>query len=140
MERPHTKEESEIKAPKSVIPVPSHEVPADAETAFPDMDLLWTRIFEDGEAQKGSFNVIRKGAALEKITETEFLVSSGSTVKAYLESNCMIIEDLMEKHTGKRRIMRCIARDNNETTKKEDSPKEVASKLESMLGFPVDVE
>jgi hypothetical protein len=24
--------------------------------------------------------------------------------------------------------------------KKEDSPKEVASKLESMLGFPVDVE
>lgn len=107
---------------------------------FPDMDLLWTKIFEDGEAQKGSFNIIRKGAALEKITDTEFLVSSGSTVKAYLENNCMIIEDLMEKHTGKRRRMRCITRDGDENAKKEDSPKEVASKLESMLGFPVDVE
>jgi DNA polymerase III subunit gamma/tau len=113
---------------------------ADHDPLFPDMDLLWTKIFEDGEAQKGSFNIIRKGAALEKITETEFMVSSSITVKAYLENNCMIIEDLMEKHTGKRRKMRCVTRDGNETSKKEDSPKEVASKLESMLGFPVDVE
>jgi DNA polymerase III subunit gamma/tau len=140
-EQPYIKVQPETNEPTaSEIPAPSHAAQADAETAFPDMDLLWTKIFEDGEVQKGSFNVIRKGAALEKITETEFMVSSGSTVKAYLESNCMIIEDLMEKHTGKRRIMRCIARDNSDTTKKEDSPKEVASKLESMLGFPVDVE
>ena len=61
-------------------------------------------------------------------------------MKAYLENNCMIIEDLMEKHTGKRRRMRCVARDEDGNTKKEDSPKEVASKLESMLGFPVDIE
>jgi DNA polymerase-3 subunit gamma/tau len=108
-------------------------------SVFPDMDLLWTKIFEDGEAQKGSFNVIRK-ASLEKITEAEFMVASSSTVKTYLENNCMIIEDLMEKHTGKRRRMRCVIRDGNENAKKEDSPKEVASKLESMLGFPVDVE
>jgi len=140
-EQPQGKEQSESKAPPTnEMPAPSHTAQMDAETVFPDMDLLWTKIFEDGEAQKGSFNVIRKGAALEKITETEFMVSSGNTVKAYLESNCMIIEDLMEKHTGKRRIMRCVARDSSETTKKEDSPKEVASKLESMLGFPVDVE
>jgi DNA polymerase-3 subunit gamma/tau len=112
----------------------------ESETVFPDMDLLWTKIFEDGEAQKGSFNVIRKGASLERITETEFMVASSNTVKAYLENNCMIIEDLMEKHTGKRRRMRCISRDGNENAKKEDSSKEVASKLESMLGFPVDVE
>jgi DNA polymerase III subunit gamma/tau len=107
---------------------------------FPDMDMLWTKIFEDGEAEKGSFNIIRKGASLEKITDGEFIVSSSSTVKVYLENNCMIIEDLMEKHTGKRRRMRCVTRDGNENLKKEDSPKEVASKLESMLGFPVDVE
>jgi len=112
----------------------------ESDPIFPDMDLLWTKIFEDGEAQKGSFNIIRKGASLEKITESEFMVSSSSTVKVYLENNCMIIEDLMEKHTGKRRRMRCVTRDGNENTKKEDSPKEVASKLESMLGFPVDVE
>lgn len=118
---------------------PEHNA-MEPETAFPDMDLLWTKIFEDGETHKGSFNIIRKGAALEKITETEFVVSSGSTVKAYLENNCMIIEDLMEKHTGKRRRMRCVARDGDENTKKEDSPRDVASKLESMLGFPVDVE
>ncbi len=112
----------------------------EADQIFPDMDLLWTKIFEDGEAQKGSFNIIRKGASLEKITDVEFMVASSSTVKVYLENNCMIIEDLMEKHTGKRRRMRCVTRDGNENAKKEDSPTEVASKLESMLGFPVDVE
>ena len=113
---------------------------SEAEAAFPDMDLLWTKIFEDGETQKGSFNIIRKGASLEKITDTELEVSSGSTVKAYLENNCMIIEDLMEKHTGKRRRMRCVTRDGDEAANKEDNPREVASKLESLLGFPVDVE
>jgi DNA polymerase-3 subunit gamma/tau len=112
----------------------------EGDPIFPDMDVLWTRIFEDGEAQKGSFNIIRKGASLEKITETEFLVSCGIAVKTYMENNCMIIEDLMEKHTGKRRRMRCVARDGGDATTKEDNPKEVASKLESMLGFPVDVE
>lgn len=127
-----------------VVPEPVPEThgihDTESEPIFPDMDLLWTKIFEDGEAQKGSFNIIRKGASLEKITDVEFMVSSSSTVKAYLENNCMIIEDLMEKHTGKRRRMRCVTRDGNEKVKTEDSPKEVASKLETMLGFPVDVE
>jgi DNA polymerase III subunit gamma/tau len=127
-----------------LIPAAVAETPTEAkkeqDAIYPDMDLLWTKIFEDGEAKKGSFNIIRKGASLEKITEAEFMVASSSTVKVYLENNCMIIEDLMEKHTGKRRRMRCVTRDGNESTKKEDSPKEVASKLESMLGFPVDVE
>jgi len=124
------------------VPAKEVEAPGDSspDPIFPDMDMLWTRIFEDGEAQKGSFNIIRKGAALEKITDTEFLVSSGIAVKTYLENNCMIIEDLMEKHTGKRRRMRCVTRDGSDAAVKEDSPKEVASKLESMLGFPVDVE
>ena len=122
---------------KAETAIPTH---TESDAIYPDMDLLWTKIFEDGEAQKGSFNIIRKGASLEKITDAEFMVSSSSTVKVYLESNCMIIEDLMEKHTGKRRRMRCITRDGNENSKKEDSPREVASKLESMLGFPVDVE
>ncbi len=127
---PATKAEKE-----TTTPVNSEE-----DSIFPDMDLLWTKIFEDGETQKGSFNIIRKGASLEKITDAEFMVASSNTVKAYLENNCMIIEDLMEKHTGKRRRMRCVTRDGNENAKKEDDPKEVASKLESMLGFPVDVE
>jgi DNA polymerase-3 subunit gamma/tau len=130
----NTPEPSSDKAPES------SPATAEADSAFPDMDLLWTKIFEDGEAQKGSFNIIRKGASLEKITDTEFEVSSGSTVKAYLENNCMIIEDLMEKHTGKRRRMRCVTRDGDEAANKEDNPREVASKLESLLGFPVDVE
>jgi DNA polymerase-3 subunit gamma/tau len=134
--------QTETKPVTAQEPIADPTIPDHAEAAhiFPDMDLLWTKIFEDGEAQKGSFNIIRKGASLEKITEAEFMVASSSTVKVYLENNCMIIEDLMEKHTGKRRRMRCITRDGNENAKKEDSPKEVAIKLESMLGFPVDVE
>ena len=121
-------------------PTPKPANQGESNPVFPDMDVLWTRVFEDGEAQKGSFNLVRKGASLEKITETEFLVSCGVTVKTYMENNCMFIEDLMEKHTGKRRRMRCVTRDGNEAAAKEDTPKEVASKLESMLGFPVDVE
>jgi DNA polymerase III subunit gamma/tau len=132
----HTEPVSPATVPTETT-IPDHY---ESNPIFPDMDLLWTKIFEDGEAQKGSFNIIRKGASLEKITDVEFVVSSSITVKAYLENNCMIIEDLMEKHTGKRRRMRCVTRDGNENTKNEDTPKEVASKLESLLGFPVDVE
>jgi len=132
--------QTEAETSTSTTSAQTNDAYAQPDPLFPDMDLLWTKIFEDGEAQKGSFNIIRKGAALEKITESEFMVSSSSTVKVYLENNCMIIEDLMEKHTGKRRRMRCVTRDRDENAKKEDSPKEVASKLESMLGFPVDVE
>jgi DNA polymerase III subunit gamma/tau len=136
-EKASTKQEDAAKVKQESAGLPTH---AEPDAIYPDMDLLWTKIFEDGEAQKGSFNIIRKGASLEKITDGEFTVSSSSTVKVYLENNGMIIEDLMEKHTGKRRRMRCVTRDGSENTKKEDSPREVASKLESMLGFPVDVE
>jgi DNA polymerase III subunit gamma/tau len=137
---PNTGMESIISREPNTAPSQAPEADGRPETVFPDMDVLWTRIFEDGETQKGSFNIIRKGAALEKITDTEFLVSCGVAVKTYMEHNCMIIEDLMEKHTGKRRRMRCVTRDGSDAASKEDSPKEVASKLESMLGFPVDVE
>lgn len=111
-----------------------------AELPTPDTDELWQRIFEDGETQKGSFNIIRKGASLERITDSEFFVSAGATVRTYLENNTRIIEDLMQKHTGRRRMMRLVPREGSAGTPEKTNPRDMASKAEHILGLPVEIE
>jgi len=105
-----------------------------------DLDEIWAKVFEDGEALKGSFNVVRKGATLDKLTDNDFFVSASITAKSYLENNVKLLEDLMEKHTGKRRKMTCVSRESTSAAKKESNTEELASKLESVLGFHVDIE
>ena len=39
-----------------------------------DLDEIWERIFEEGEDIKGSFNLIRTGAVLAEINESQFKV------------------------------------------------------------------
>jgi DNA polymerase-3 subunit gamma/tau len=126
--------------PKSASPEPD-EAPDPLRTpALPDTGELWERIFEDGESQKGSFNIIRKGASLERLTDTEFFVSAGPTVRVYLEKNAKILEDLMEKHTGRRRLLRCVPREGEGSEAAAGRPADIASNAQRILGFPVDIE
>ncbi len=98
------------------------------------LDKVWQCIFEDGEARKGSFNVIRRSATLESMTSDEFIISASNGVFGFVESNREIIENLMEKHTGTRRRMKCIAK-NGSFNNDENSKEEVtASQLEGILG------
>ena len=98
------------------------------------LDKVWQCIFEDGEARKGSFNVIRRSAALESMTSDEFIISASNGVFGFVESNREIIEHLMEKHTGTRRRMKCISKNGNCSNNENDKEEVTASQLEGILG------
>ncbi len=124
--------------------VPKPKVPAsDKKTirnqAEKDRQSLWDEIAKEGEKLKGSFNIIRKGTALEAVDESEFTVSAGGGTKIFVERNTAVIEDLMEKHTGKRRKLRCILKEDDE---KDDSQagEVTAEQLETLLGTKVEMQ
>ncbi len=104
------------------------------------LEALWHRIFEDGESFKTSFNLIRSGTSLEAITEKEFIVSASSSLKLrYLKENAATLEDLMEKHTGVRRRLRC-AEQTDEAIKQETDIDAIRAMAEEALGIKVEIE
>lgn len=72
-----------------------------------DYDNIWKAVFEDGEAAKGSFYIIGRGARLVSIDENSFTVLVDSEpVRMHAERNRDLLETLLEKHTGKKRVMK----------------------------------
>lgn len=105
-----------------------------------DYDSLWHAIFEEAEASRSSFNLIRSGTKLTEITDTIFTVTaSNAAVAGYVENNKQILEDLMEKHTGKRRGLRCIQEGDACCSGAPDVEK-VARTAESKLGLNIEIE
>lgn len=126
-----------------VTPAPSipDEQQREAGQAAYDYGELWHAIFEDGETQQGSFNLIRVSTELIEIEEHEFKVAASSGVIAgYVNNNKAILEDLMEKHTGKKRTLKCMV-GNEEETKGEGQDAEAIAKIaESKLGLKIEIE
>ncbi|MCI9596822.1 MAG: DNA polymerase III subunit gamma/tau [Firmicutes bacterium] len=105
-----------------------------------DYDSLWHTIFEEAEVSRGSFNLIRSGTRLTEITDETFsLTASNSAVAGYVENNRKVLEDLMEKHTGKRRGLRCFMEENQECHKPETVEK-IAEKAGQKLGLNIEIE
>ena len=111
----------------------------EAESMF-DYNAVWNAVFEDGEAAKGSFYIIGSGGRLQDIGENEFtVVVSSEHVKSHAEKNRDLLEELMEKHTGKRRIMKLIL----EGTEKETGGKsveEIAREAGGILGIDIEIQ
>lgn len=102
-----------------------------------DCDAVWKAVFEDGEAAKGSFYIIGSSGRLAGIDEDEFIVSAGSEhVGDLIENNRKLLEDLMEKHTGRRRRLKVIfeGKDKSEAGR---SLEEIAAEAGDFLGIDV---
>lgn len=116
---------------KQVVPAP--------EKSF-DYDSLWHAVFEEAETSRGSFNLIRSGTRLVEITEEHFtLTASNAAVAGYVENNREVLEDLMEKHTGRRRGLRCGMESDDCGAKKQDVQK-LAREAENKLGLNIEIE
>ena len=103
-----------------------------------DYEEIWNDVFEDGENTKGSFYIIRSGSTLTSIDENDFtVVVSSEITERHIENNRRLLEDLMEKHTGKRRIMKISTKDLKK--KKEKTAEEIASDASDILGIQVDI-
>ena len=114
------------------------EAEAPAETL--NLEAIWDRVFEDGEAAKGSFFMIRTGAKLKEIGDGSFTVEAESALKKNIvENNRDLIEKLMEKHTGKRRYMKVTVGDGNAPQGQQISIEETAEEVGNLLGVKVEV-
>lgn len=111
----------------------------EAESMF-DYNAVWNAVFEDGEAAKGSFYIIGSGGRLQDIGENEFtVVVTSEHVKSHAEKNRALLEELMEKHTGKRRIMKLILEGTEKQTGGK-SVEEIAREAGGILGIDIEIQ
>ena len=111
----------------------------EAESMF-DYNAVWNAVIEDGEAAKGSFYIIGSGGRLQDIGENEFtVVVSSEHVKSHAEKNRDLLEELMEKHTGKRRIMKLILEGTEKQTGGK-SVEEIAREAGGILGIDIEIQ
>lgn len=105
-----------------------------------DLERIWSAVFADGEASKGSFYIIGSGSKLTEIGENTFTVLANSDhVKHHAERNRDLMEDLMEKHTGKRRAMRVIKAGESQQ-RGEKSVEDIAKDVGDILGINVEIQ
>lgn len=118
--------------------------PENSEALEYDYESIWKAVFEDGEAAKGSFYIIGSSARLVDIDENSFTVSIKSEhVKNHAERNRALLEELMEKHTGTRRVMKIVEegvpRGGKEPGQKSGSIEDIAQEAGELLGIDVEI-
>ena len=134
--QPEPKIPGEQQAPQEL---PEMQKDSPEVTDSRELDTLWHRIFEDGESFKTSFNLIRSGTKLMRLTDKEFVVSASSNLKErYVQENAATLEDLMEKHTGVRRRLRCAGAQETENSKETDLDA-VRKMAEKELGIRIEI-
>lgn len=106
-----------------------------------DCEAIWHAVFEDGEAAKGSFYMIGSSGRLTEIGEHHFTVEMNSDlVKSHAEKNRELLENLMEKHTGKRRVMELKTATAGPTGESSKSVEEIARDAGELLGINVEIQ
>lgn len=115
------------------------EAPAGQESF--DCDAVWKAVFEDGEAAKGSFYMIGSSGRLTEIGEHHFVVEMNSeAVKNHAEKNRGLLEELMEKHTGRKRVMELRSAGEKPAETGKTSVEEIARNAENILGINVEIQ
>ena len=106
-----------------------------------DYDEVWRAVFNDGEKTKGSFYMIGRSARLTAIKEHSFTVSvSAEHVKKYAESNRQLLEQLMEKHTGRKRAMDIVVEGETGRSEPGMTVEEIASEAGKALGIDIEIQ
>lgn len=121
--------------------VPKDEKKAAASsTNTDDLEKLWGKVFEESRTMKSSFNIIRTGTVLVRMNDEEFHVSASNSLKQkYLEENRDILEDLIQKITGKKRRM-VTSEGEPEEERSDRSLEELKERVENALGISVTIE
>ena len=106
-----------------------------------DHDRLWHAIFEDGESLKGSFNLLRVGTKLKEVNDDQFLVeASNEMILAYVNENASDLENLMEKHIGKRLRLECGMAAADGCHENEKTAEDIASEIGNKFGIHIEIQ
>lgn len=74
------------------------------------------------------------------IGQYEFTVTASSEhVKSHAENNRQLLEDLMEKHTGKRRTMKVVMKGEGSGSKNGRQAEDIAREAGDILGIDVEI-
>lgn len=126
-------------AGRRTVPDTAEAAGGGAGTEAFDLDAIWNAVFEDGEAAKGSFYMIGSSGRLVEIGESHFVIEIASdSIRSLAEMNRSLLEELMEKHTGKRRALKLIS-DAGSMPQHSENIEEIAHQAEALLGIPVEI-
>ena len=113
-------------------------------------DRLWHRVFEEGEDEAGSFNLIRSGTMLYHVGEKNFtVVANNDFTKKYIEQKRDLIEKIMADKLGHPVQMVCcleseIAKQTQMLEEKAEEPKEddrkLAEEASRILGVDIEID
>lgn len=118
-----------------------NQPPQPAKPAY-DLDEIWRRVFEEAEDIRGSFNLLRTGASLAGVSDSDFKVIAHSEfVKTYLQENQNQICQLMEHIIGKKLKMVIRGEGQQEESQGPDQAmEELAARVGQELGVKVRIE
>ena len=111
------------------------------ESHSQEYDELWSSIFEEGEASDGSYNLIRLGTKLVKLTDDAFtIVANGSFTQGYVEQKKADLEKFMTAKMGKKMKLICKLQSQSEAEAVKDDTDKIAREAEELLGIKIDIE
>jgi DNA polymerase-3 subunit gamma/tau len=106
-----------------------------------DCDRLWHAVFEDGEALKGSFNLLRVGTKLKEVCEDCFIVeASNEMMEIYVKENSSDLEMLMEKHLGRKLRMECSGKAPSGQDDAEKTAEDLADEIGNKFGIHIEIQ
>lgn len=106
----------------------------------PEYKSIWHRVFEDSEADKAVFNILRKGSKLQKIEDNVFYVAvANEPALRYAKDNALLLEKLMEKHTGRKLHMECFISEDAFSEREPATAEEVKNRMENRLGIRIEL-
>ena len=109
-------------------------------TADIDKEELWHSIFEAGETNSVTFNLIRTGTELVDINDNHFLVLASSlTVAKYVESKKHDIENIMASITGRKRELTCRIKGQEKQNNGGNDIDQMKKNAEEFLGINVEL-
>ena len=133
------KTEKETDSKQSISEQVDNESKPEKET---DNSKLWDSIFEGADGLKGSFNMIRSGAEIKSVSESEYIIIVQSDfTKGFIDKNKRTIEELLEKRTGAGRIVKCISEEKKDGGAEGEKPvSQFIAEAESALGLSIEIE
>ena len=112
-------------------------------------ELLWHQVFEEGEDEAGSFNLIRKGTKLYHLGEKNFTVlANNDFTKRYVEQKRDLIENIMADKLGHRlQLVCCLESElekhqgaNADRKSETEDNRELAKRASEILGIEVEID
>lgn len=138
--------------PQTAAPAPQMQAHAELHSSAhrAENDRLWHRVFEEGEDEAGSFNLIRSGTMLYHVGEKNFtVVANNDFTKKYTEQKRDLIEKIMADKLGHPVQMVCcleseIAKQTQMLEEKAEEPKEddrkLAEEASRILGVDIEID